>query len=537
MILRKPYAMLIKYFKLIHIFLTLCMSYLIYRSYMISSFLMEYMKTSMMPLGFGATNELVGTMFYLTPIIVLAILAVILVTMIKKQKPKLFYIISTLTYILCFILYNYLGTMLKTLEEQIIAIRDIRLAYDLTSMMLVAQVIVVLITLVRAIGFDIKKFDFKKDLLEMDIVDEDNEEFEVSFNVEGNKIKRFFNKNLRTLKYIYLEHKFFFKILGIFLIIFTSYSIYKNSNINHQLLNEGDAFFTGNSEMQLLKTYTTVKDYKNTTIGNNTYVILEFNIKGSNKTVKLNNAKMQLKIKNEIYYPVDKGYAEKFLDLGTVYEGVNLSTEFKKYLLVYEIPSRYVKKEMKFRYLSDITEGNKSYVTFALDPVNLDENKKTQEIALGTTILLNEDILGQTKLKINSFEMAEEFTIKYSYCPVNGECYSSLEYIRPNLNTTYEKAVIKLDAEFESDPEHKMVGIGNAFNVLEKFGTIVYNVDGKTYKTKGKLSNLPAKKKKVANHFYIEMHGRILKSNYAYILIKMRDKEYKYIIKNSEKDK
>ena len=537
MILRKPYAMLIKLFKPIHFFLAFCMSYLIYRSYLIRTFLFEYMKTSMMPLGFGATNDLIGGMFYITPIIVLIILVVMLVTMIKKEKPKLFYIIATITYFLCFILFNYLTTILKTLEEQIVAVKDIRLAYDLTTMILVMQVGLVIITAIRAIGFDIKKFDFKRDLMEMDIVDDDNEEFEVSFNVEGNIVQRFFNKQFRTYKYLYLEHKFLFKILGIFLIIFTAYSIYQNSNINHQLLNEGDAFYNGSSEMQLLNSYITTKDYKDTTISNNTYVILEFLVKANNKITKLNTAKMQLKIKNEIYYPLDLGYADKFIDLGKVYEDDNLSTEFQKYLIVYEIPTRFAKKEMKFRYLTDISKDYESYTTFALKPVNLDVNEKTQNIKLGTEVILNEDLLGQTKLKINKFEIAEEFTIKYSYCPVNGECYSSLEYIRPNLNTTYEKAILKLDAEFELDPEYKTSGVSSAFNTLEKFGTIVYVVDGKTYKTRGKLSNIPAKKKKVANHYYIEMHGRILKSEYAYILIKIRNKEYKYIIKNNDKDK
>ena len=206
MILRKPYAMLIKLFKPIHFFLAFCMSYLIYRSYLIRTFLFEYMKTSMMPLGFGATNDLTGGMLYIAPIIVLIILVVMLITMIKKEKPKLFYIIATITYFLCFILFNYLTTILKTLEEQIVAVKDIRLAYDLTTMILIMQVGLVIITAIRAIGFDIKKFDFKRDLMEMDIVDDDSEEFEVSFNVEGNIVQRFFNKQFRTYKYLYLEN-------------------------------------------------------------------------------------------------------------------------------------------------------------------------------------------------------------------------------------------------------------------------------------------------------------------------------------------
>jgi hypothetical protein len=169
--------------------------------------------------------------------------------------------------------------------------------------------------------------------------------------------------------------------------------------------------------------------------------------------------------------------------------------------------------------------------------INLYNNIKSVDAKLGKEVTLNESIFGNSTLKINSFEIQDKFTIKYNYCPVNGDCYPSVEYIKPNLNTTFGKAIIKMDAELKVDSEYKIQGVASAFNVLEKFGTIVYIVNGKTYKIKGKLVNIPAKKKKVANHFYIEVNERILKSNYAYALIKVRNKEYKYIIKNIEEEK
>jgi hypothetical protein len=103
----------------------------------------------------------------------------------------------------------------------------------------------------------------------------------------------------------------------------------------------------------------------------------------------------------------------------------------------------------------------------------------------------------------------------------------------------FDEAAKKLNAKLADagDPERKIKGVTSAFNILEKFGTVVYIVDGKTYKIKGKLVNIPAKKKKVANHFYIEVNERILKADYAYVLIKVRNKEYKYIIKNNEEEK
>ena len=44
----------------------------------------------------------------------------------------------------------------------------------------------------RATGFDIKKFDFAKDLEELDIETKDNEEFEVNLELETDKYQRKF---------------------------------------------------------------------------------------------------------------------------------------------------------------------------------------------------------------------------------------------------------------------------------------------------------------------------------------------------------
>ena len=65
MIFRKPYAILIKYFKLIHVLLTIIMAYLVYRTYNLFHFLSEYMKTTMLRLGKGATETMFNSYMYI----------------------------------------------------------------------------------------------------------------------------------------------------------------------------------------------------------------------------------------------------------------------------------------------------------------------------------------------------------------------------------------------------------------------------------------------------------------------------------------
>ena len=133
--------------------------------------------------------------------------------------------------------------------------------------------------MIRAIGFDIKKFDFKRDLLDMDIDDADKEEFEVSFNVEGNVLERFLNKNIRNIKYAYLENKFLFKVLALVLIIFIVYSIFKGTGVNNTILNMNEGFQTEGLTIEVSDSFVTQRDYKLQNITSSLYVIVELNAK------------------------------------------------------------------------------------------------------------------------------------------------------------------------------------------------------------------------------------------------------------------
>ncbi|MEG2251054.1 MAG: hypothetical protein RSD09_05740, partial [Bacilli bacterium] len=107
MIFRKPYAFLIKNFKLIHVIITICMAYLLYKTYSFNHFISEYMKTNMLSLGRGSADEVINKLMFTLPIILVLFSVVMLITMIKKEKPKTFYIFTIITFISLFILNNY----------------------------------------------------------------------------------------------------------------------------------------------------------------------------------------------------------------------------------------------------------------------------------------------------------------------------------------------------------------------------------------------------------------------------------------------
>ena len=92
LILRKPYALLIKYFRLIHGILLALTSYLLYRTNIILNFLQEYISSDEIITGKDFTGELFTSLMFSLPFTVIIFLLILLWVMIYKKKKKLYYI-------------------------------------------------------------------------------------------------------------------------------------------------------------------------------------------------------------------------------------------------------------------------------------------------------------------------------------------------------------------------------------------------------------------------------------------------------------
>ena len=78
MILRKPYAFLVKHFKLIHILLTLVIAFLVYRTNIILNFLNEYIASNQTSPIDNLTNTMFNIWMFIFPFIVIVLSLVII---------------------------------------------------------------------------------------------------------------------------------------------------------------------------------------------------------------------------------------------------------------------------------------------------------------------------------------------------------------------------------------------------------------------------------------------------------------------------
>lgn len=527
MILRKPYAILIKHFKLIHIIFTLLSLFLFFRCTDLLNFINEYIANT----GFIIDNYQIAGLLpnYTMILIILGILLNIVVIILLKTKDKkiTFYIINILIYSCLLVGFIYTSSLLNQMQTKIIDIRIVRALRDIFTALNVFQLISLIMYTFRAIGFDIKKFNFSKDMIDLEIKEEDREEVEVSIDIDINKIDRKRRKNLRMLKYFYFENKFIcnivLSIMGLFLII-TFLFLTKN---NDTIYNQNQFFNTTNYNLQIMDVYVTDKDKNNKIIEEGkSFVITEIKIKkrGTN-TQKLNIGRIELKAKKNTYHH-QSSYKDYFDDFGTIYTNQELSNEYKTYFLIYRVDNT----ELDNMYINYVDTNDKNYrVKFS--SINLKEDKK-ESIALNETKKFENTILNNYEFIITSFNLNKIIELNYKYYINKNDFISAKEYIYPSLSTNYDKVILRLDGSLIVPKDYNSY-VTNMEMLLTRFGYLEYVINDKTYNTKF-LGTLKPSKVKQENTIYLEVKDEVMKASKISLIIKLRNISYELILKGGE---
>lgn len=531
MILRKPYAFLIKHFKHIHLILTVCMIYLIFRTEMMISFLNEYINSAVSVRGQEIVASLYNTWVVLLPILILTLSIILLVTMKLKDKPRLYYTLMIIVHIVVIASYFYGYTVFDKLQKTIVDLRTVSALRDILYYCIILQGIFSIVSLIRGVGFDVKKFDFTSDLDGLDLTDDDNEEFEIDIDFDINDKKRKGKRALRFLKYKYYEHKFIAHIiLGVFAAIAIFY-VYSNFNIYGKTSSEGINFSMNGFTMGVSKSYVLNHDSFGEPIGNGSkvLVVVELNVKNNSTTpAPLVTGNIALNI-GGINYHHNEQYEASLIDLGMVYKSQDLKNEFGRYLLVYEIPANRYNSKMKLGFHNNFS-GEIAYVR--LNPKNLtEEESKTKEYTLGDNLTFEDTNLGQTTLKINSFEIKNRFENRYRFCSNRTKtCVDSVDYLMPSkYNSNYDKALLKLEADFTLNENFKSNTITSIYDLMKAFMKIEYELDG--YRKVQKIYLGEVQQKKDKNIYYIEIFQEIKNAEKITLIFQIRNNTYRYSLR------
>lgn len=528
MILRKPYAFLIKNFKLLHFLLSVMLCFSIYRVANIITFYNEYLASPTLIKNIDGISNLFPISIFLIAFFAIIISLVILFILFNKKKPYTLYIFVIVYFILLLILFNISHGMIIDMQTVLADIRSIKIIKDIYTLMVLFNAILIVLTIVRATGFDIKKFNFTKDLQELNIAEEDSEEFEVELNVDSNEIRRKARKGLRFFKYYYVENKFIINLSVVIALTIIAFIFYFFIMVHHKNYDQSSTFNTTDFTMHVNNAYLTNKDYMENVITDNYLVIIDMRLKSFKVQGKeLELVKCSLSVNGNVYHPINN-YRDLLIDLGVVYDGQLIYNENINYLLVFEIPYKDIDNEMTFRYTTDIGVSLRNlvpvYAKVKLKPINLDTKTENKVYNVGDTISL-EDSITNGNIVINNFDINKTMVENYRFCYASKTCYDSIEYVKPTLGN-YDKTILMVDGKIEGN---NITGVYNLYNFIKKFGKIEYEIDGKLKKTSvfGKVSP----EHNTENMYYLEVLEELENASKISIKFYIRNKSYEYILK------
>lgn len=518
MIVRKPYAFLIKNFKKIHIFMFILCAYIYYKTVSLSSFIREFMDL----FSYDSYNEPISKYTGFLPIFCILLLiasSVALIILLKhKNKPWKMYLILAAEYTALLIAFafttSYFNSYSGSLETT-----GIRALRDIVFILTIPQYAVFIILGIRILGVDLNKFDFKSDSEYLELSDSDREEVEISLNLDKDSVKRTYRKLKRNLGYFYKEHRLVINIVILLLVAVIAYKSYVYIFITNKSYKQGDIINTNGYSLKINNSYYTDKDYKGDIVEtNNSFVILDVTIKNNAKKRKVNFNRFHIMNRTYNHSPTNKTYETAFKDLGTTIEDLTLSSsEEKTLLLIYKVSA---KEELdKFvLYYQELNGNDKHLRKIKLKLNNLSKINQEKQVELGDVMTIDTPTMNEEFI---FDEITITDTVSYGRNVCGNDSCQVKEY-----QTSPIKGYKILKIEFSSNDFSGK----DMIDFLSDYGKISYIDNSKTRKGL-KIKNALDTLNYYGKYVYLKVPDNLATANEIKLIITARNNQYIYKLK------
>lgn len=518
MILRKPFAILIKNFKLIHLVMAGLAIYLTIKT----SQLMSFFSTYLADVTNVAGNDLVGTLFnpfMFFAIFIILIAAIIVASLMAfKGKPILFYVINILIYIYIIVVFFFTKSIVSSLEIGLVDVRTLKLVQDLLTTAFILEFVNLILLSIRATGFDIKKFDFVKDLEELEVTDIDNEEFEVNFEVDTDKVTRKIRRFFRHARYIYKENKLVFHLTLALVIGVGCYFTYSRLILNRREYKEDVSFQAYDFIMSVQDSYIAENDYQGKAISkDNVLVVVKIKLQMLYSTT-FEPARLILNLKDHNFY-VTTSYKEKISDLGTTYNGEKITGKSDTYIFAYEIPKGFKDEIMELNY--DASNGSNYLIKLTPDDFS---KRELKTYGLKDTISLKNSFVGDIQFQFDErgYNIDTSFKSPYNFCQ-NNKCTTSYEILKPSFSDNYDKIVFYANTNYIA-PEN--AAFKNITDLTLTFGEFTYEIDGLKKIFRPTKAIKPTKFDLEVGEMLLEIPSEMMNATNIKLRYVVRDKTY-----------
>lgn len=533
MILRKPYAFLIKHFRIIHVLLSIILGVILYQTNINYNFFKQYIRdTNYLNLYIEPEITSVGIFIFVMIFLALALFIAIFVLMNRKKKPIKFYFISIAYYSIFIIFLFVANSQLYNILLNRATLTTITMIKDLFNMFYITQYIFIFICVIRAIGFNIKKFDFKSDLRELEILESDNEEFEFEVSVDTDDVKMKARRAFRIFKYLLQENKKLLIYLSSITVVIIIVNVFLNIFVYNRIYKEGESFDVGSLTYEVLDSYETTKDYSLKTISNKKiYYITKLKVKNNDSKKRvLNLEHITLRTDKMITYEPNIKVYSNFIDLGQGYKKQQIQpNEEKIYILVFEVNKEEKDNDKILQilrgYVVEDGETIYKYSKVGIKPTNLDEIEEQETAKLTETLSMKDNVLGEINVNIESYEITDKIEHSYEES-INNKEYSFIDVIQPSFDDYYGKKLMNLRLSLEP----KNVSNDKAIiDFLGKYAEIRYVKNKKEYVSLFRGADLTPDD--VITNVYLEVPEEVDGASNIYLDIIIRNKKYTYVLK------
>ncbi len=536
MILRKPYALFIKYFKIIHLIIAVLIAFLIYRTSVLLSFFGTYLDDYQTATDSFVLGDVINIYSFFVGLVVIIATVVVMSVMIVKKKPKLLYIYNVALYLGVIVFFIITYNVLRDINSAILDIRISKAIRDVSIMFVALEALSFVLVLIRATGFDVKKFDFATDIQGLEISEKDSEEIEVAVEFDKNKARRKLRRKLRDVWYTYIEHKFVFNLAAIIALIVIAFMVYFNISIYTSNYSENDYFSASGFSMIVTDSYIVNNDYSGAQITEAaSLVVVEFQIKrNSSSTKTLNTGLVTLRAGGNSYGQTTS-YNSDLVDLGTGYVNQQLTDDYESYFLVFAVSDDVSLSNAKLKINDSVSYVNGQMgaknIFVKLDLQNIDETEGVVSNSLGETMSFEDSVLKDTKLTVNEVSIANSFKLTYNFCASQNNCYESYEYVTPTATGNYAKSLMKITGTLELSDSINVSGISDLRSFLNMFATLEYEMNGNLQTIKINSQTVKPNIASENNVYYIEVPREAVDSSSLRLIIKIRQMTYNYSLK------
>ena len=412
MIIRKPYAFLIKNFKKIHITLLVFALYIYFKSTQTYSFVREFISLNSYDIYNEPISKYVNIFGYLLLIILILGSSSLMLLLRKKEKPWKLYLLPTMQYSLILLAFVFIRGYFNNYTG-VESTAPLRAWRDLLLVSQFAELGVIVIYLIRVFGIDLNKFNFKFDEEYLELEQSDKEELEININIDKSAFKRTFKRLIRNLNYIYQEHKLLCNIIIVIIVLLLGKNTYSYIT-SHKSFKEGDTFTVNGYTIKINNSYYTDKSYNGTIISKkSSFVVVDLSVTNNaniTRTVNFNKYHVINGVRN--YTPTEKTYETEFKDLGNSYDSVSLgSGKTKRLLLIFKVDNK-LKKNRFVLYYQELNGSYRNLRKIKLKIKDLSEIKVKEKLNLNETLQLN--VLEEEENIIFEYYQIES-NVNYSY--------------------------------------------------------------------------------------------------------------------------